>query len=536
MPTVPPSRQPSNPPRPGIPDTGDDEGSKRSGTEDLTVAGINLTRFMRRRVEGLHPVPAARLAALRSAHDARQAALDALERLGEPVVVTDGDGQRVLANRAARDLRADLGAQVEGIEPGDVETGAVGADGEPIARQRLPTEATRLSGRPATHAEIGLRSSDGSIRWLRATTRRLDEAGPPFGVVTSYTRVPELRAALAETAALGDARVGADTPDLAGDATTGGNGVHPRHVSLRTVDEAELRQARELFRTSFDKAPIGMALIGTDGRWIQVNQALCDLLGYSEPELMQRTFIDVTHPEDIDAQVALSREVLAGRRAGYQMDKRYVHADGHTIWVAISVSLVTDEDGRPLHLISQVLDVTDRHHMEQRLQHLADHDPLTGVLNRRRFEEELIRQLDRCRRYDEQAVLVMLDLDHFKSINDAHGHAVGDEVLETVAAALLGKVRSSDVLARVGGDEFALILVGVGPEQAPVTTNGLAAVVRDLEGLPLGTTASVGATVLRPTDRADEALFRADEAMYRVKAAGRDGALVDDAAAGPMPS
>lgn len=442
--------------------------------------------------------------------------LSALERLGEPVVVTGADGQIVHANRAARDLRADLGAVVEGVPAGDLETGAVGPDGAPISLDQLPTATTRSTGRPTTHAEIGLRSGDATIRWLRVTTRRLDDDGPPFAVVSSYSRVPELLAALGEA----DERVNGDAP----------------RFEVASAEQIELQQARDLFQTAFQRAPIGMALIGTDGQWIQVNQALCDLLGYSEPELMARSFVDVTHPEDVDAQAALSREVLAGRRVGYQIDKRYVHADGHTIWVSLSVSLVSDAEGRPLHLISQVLNVTERHQMEQRLQHLADHDPLTGVLNRRRFEEELIRQLDRCRRYDEHAVLVMLDIDHFKSINDGYGHGVGDEVLETVAAALLGKVRSSDVLARVGGDEFAVILVGVGHEQALATTTGLAALIRDLEGLPAATTASVGATLLRPDDRADEALFRADEAMYRVKVAGRDGALVEGLPAGPLPT
>jgi diguanylate cyclase (GGDEF)-like protein/PAS domain S-box-containing protein len=433
--------------------------------------------------------------------------LEGLEHVAVAIVVTAPDGSLVYANRSARDLRSELGAPVEGFELGDVETAALAPGGAPLPLAQRPTELTRTSGRPCTEAEIGVTTLEGTVRWLRASTRRLDdEDGPPYGVVSSYSMVPEPLAALSERPAH-DAREAA-----------------PYFPRRRT--EEELRQAREQFSTAFSHAPIGMALVSPQGRLLRVNQALCELVGYSEPELLSRSFADITHPDDVEVQQALMREVLAGHRTGFQMDKRYVHADGRIIWVSLSLSMVTDESARPLHLIGHIVDVTERHRMEQRLQHLADHDPLTGLLNRRRFEEELIRQLDRCRRYHEDATLVMIDVDHFKQVNDTLGHAAGDEALQSIAAAIMGKVRSSDIIARVGGDEFAAILVGVDEHNAHAATSALAAVVREHDGSAVRTTVSVGATLLLPTDRPDTALFRADEALYWVKAAGRDGARV----------
>ena len=444
-------------------------------------------------------------ATLRQAAAGPRTRLTALDRLAQPVVVTRPDGRTAYANLAARDLAVALGLTLEAGTSRSLEAMAVGSDGLPLPPDRRPSERTRLTGQTGEAIEIAVSGSDGALRRLRVTTRRTTDDGPPYGVVASYTVSVE---------------PGAGRPH--------GDGIEPdAHSDARDSDDRRaLRQARELFSTAFRDAPIGMALIEPAGAWLRVNEALCDLLGYSETELRQRTLHDVTHPDDLPGQLALMRELLAGRRPTCKLDKRYLHADGHVLWASVSASVVRDDRGDPLHLVVQFVDITERHQSADRLHHLADHDPLTGVLNRRRFEEELIRQLDRCRRYDEQATLVMLDLDFFKHLNDSLGHAAGDETLQSIAAALLGHVRSSDVLARVGGDEFAALLIGVGAERAAVAAAGLAAVVRQHDGPPATVTVSVGATVLRPDDHAESALLRADQALHQVKREGRDGARV----------
>ena len=216
------------------------------------------------------------------------------------------------------------------------------------------------------------------------------------------------------------------------------------------------------------------------------------------------------------------QDVLAGRRLTYQMHKRYLHSDGRVIWVLLSVSLATDEDGRPLHFISQIQDVTERRELEQQLRLQAEQDPLTGLANRRRFEQELQRQLERCARHGEQAALAVLDVDQFKRVNDLHGHAVGDTLLTAVGAALQQRRRASDVVARIGGDEFAVILIGVDEEGAATAAAGMAAAIAEHARMAgIEATASVGVAMIVPGISADELFARADGAMYEAKRATR---------------
>jgi diguanylate cyclase (GGDEF)-like protein/PAS domain S-box-containing protein len=290
--------------------------------------------------------------------------------------------------------------------------------------------------------------------------------------------------------------------------------------------EQALKRATQQFRSAFDNAPIGMALVGLEGQWLDVNQALCDLVGYSEEQLLRLTFQDITHPDDLDADLALVDDVLAGRRSTYQMSKRYIHADGRVIWALLSVSLATDEDGRPLHFISQIQDFTERRELEEKLRHQAEHDPLTGLANRRRFEQELERQIERCSRHAEPAALAVMDLDRFKAVNDAHGHAAGDKLLSAVAAALAGRLRATDVAARIGGDEFAVILIGVDERGAAQAADALAAAIgEEARAAGLITTASIGVAPIVPGSSADELFAEADRAMYAAKRGARARAV-----------
>ena len=129
----------------------------------------------------------------------------------------------------------------------------------------------------------------------------------------------------------------------------------------------QLRVSEEHFRTAFGNAPIGKALVAPDGRWLKVNQAMCELVGYSEAELLRTDFQALTHPDDLEADLDQARRLLAGAIRTYQMEKRYLHKDGHVVWILLSVSLVRDAGGRPQHFISQVQDVTERRRVEAEL-------------------------------------------------------------------------------------------------------------------------------------------------------------------------
>ena len=212
-----------------------------------------------------------------------------------------------------------------------------------------------------------------------------------------------------------------------------------RDISERKAQEAQLREARARFELAFEHAPIGMALTDVDRRLVKVNRELCRMLGYSPEQLAGKTFAQVTHPDDADGDRRGLSEMLDGTRENYCAEKRYLHADGHVIWVALSVSAIRDESGAVRHFVAQTQDITERRSFQERLRFQAEHDPLTNLYNRRRFEAELSRQVQLSRRHGETASLVMLDIDHFKYINDSLGHSIGDRVIAARRLATTGE-------------------------------------------------------------------------------------------------
>jgi PAS domain S-box-containing protein len=138
-------------------------------------------------------------------------------------------------------------------------------------------------------------------------------------------------------------------------------------ITDRKKREEALRISEERFASAFESAPIGMALVAPDGRWLKVNRALCNLIGYTEEELSSKSFQEITHPEDLDQDLAYVRQVLAGEIHHYQMEKRYLHKLGHIVRIQLSVSLVRDDEGAPLYFISQIQDITERKVSEQKL-------------------------------------------------------------------------------------------------------------------------------------------------------------------------
>jgi diguanylate cyclase (GGDEF)-like protein len=176
-------------------------------------------------------------------------------------------------------------------------------------------------------------------------------------------------------------------------------------------------------------------------------------------------------------------------------------------------------------------DLTQQKHSERELEHLANHDGLTGLLNRRRFEHELEQAIAGLRRRGGSAALLMIDLDNFKYVNDTLGHGAGDELIKDVASLLRGRLRQTDRIARLGGDEFAVLLGDVGPEDAHRIGMQLLIALRHhavpIEGRSLSMTASIGVAIVDDGDaEVSQVLADADLAMYEAKRAGRDGISV----------
>ncbi|HYQ84129.1 MAG TPA: PAS domain S-box protein, partial [Rubrobacter sp.] len=310
--------------------------------------------------------------------------------------------------------------------------------------------------------------------------------------------------------------------------------VQTRDITERKRVEEALREAEERFRRSFEDAAIGMALVAPNGRFLRTNRSLCEILGYREVELLGKTFQEITHPEDLDADLDQVRRMLDGEIRTYQMEKRYFHKEGQVVWALLSVSMVYDEEGEPLYFVSQIQDISERKVLEERLEHRAFHDSLTDLPNRQLFVDRLGQALRRTGRRHTRIAVLFMDLDGFKVVNDSLGHQVGDLLLTVVAQRLRRCLRPEDTLARFGGDKFVVLIEALDDRaQAVRVAERMTEEVRSpflMEGRDLYVIASIGISLGDArTHDPDDLLREADTAMYRAKDEGGDFSVFDPA-------
>ncbi len=283
-----------------------------------------------------------------------------------------------------------------------------------------------------------------------------------------------------------------------------------------------LVESEEHFRSAFDYAAIGMALVSPEGNWLRVNRSLCEIVGFSEAEFLTSDFQTITHPDDLGNDLAEMYRMTAGDTLTSQVEKRYVHCLGHDVWVSNNASLVRDVEGRPLHFIFQIQDITERKRAEAAIQTLSLADELTGLYNRRGFMAFCKQHLNTIRRTNKGIVIVYADLDGLKGINDSFGHKEGDRALVKTAELLKETFRTSDVLGRLGGDEFT-ILAAVDPiggrEKLMARLKEKFDNYNALRLCPYDLSISVGLAQLDPeaSQSMEDLMAAADAAMYENK-------------------
>lgn len=409
-----------------------------------------------------------------------------VQNSSDVIMVVDANGNLAYASPAferilGHDLKDKLGKTAHVLMHTD--------DREALVRSGLALVApTRDAGR----IELRLRDVDGNWRWFDASVTNLLEDPAVRGIV----------------------------------------------ANLRDIDESvaarrEIAEANARFRSSFEDAPIGMALADMEGRLFRVNTSMANLLGYEPDELLGKHVSEITDPEDREPSGTEMARLVAGEIEGYSLEKRYLHRDGHTIWASLSVSLVRSEDGEPLYQIGQIEDITERKAISERLAHAAIHDPLTGLPNRTLFVDRLGLALERSHRHRNEVGVIFLDLDRFKFVNDSLGHVTGDELLQILGERLRAAMRPSDTVARFGGDEFVVLcddmedstsVMDVAERVAEAVTQPVS-----VSGQEVFVTASLGVAVSKGAPvEPDDLLRDADAAMYRAKDLGRARTVLFD--------
>ena len=298
----------------------------------------------------------------------------------------------------------------------------------------------------------------------------------------------------------------------------------------RQKREEELHNSKQFFELAFKHGIVGKAIAAVDGTIIDANEALLRMLEYSREEVVGKTPKDFTHPDDLDLADAHYAQLFGGHIDHFFLNKRYLNKYGRVIEGDTAVGLVRDTGSKPAYLVLQLIDRSneraafrDLEAANSRLSQLSLQDALTNIPNRRAFDEQLERALADEKRNPRGLTLVLFDIDHFKKVNDQFGHQAGDEVLTKLASILRNSLRVPDMAARVGGEEFALILQGAALPQARIVVERLRAQIVSSSWSVPKLTCSFGVACYSSRWPDTRSFYRAaDQALYEAKASGRD--------------
>ena len=294
------------------------------------------------------------------------------------------------------------------------------------------------------------------------------------------------------------------------------------------ADLRRMRLENQAMRSTLNNIPAPIFVKDTAGKYMECNAAFLDYLGLPREKVIGRTVYDVAPPALAKVYDEADRRLLEqGKRQIYDAQVRW--ADGTLRDVTFYKSVVRDHRGELLGQAGAIFDVTERKHLENTLRMLSETDPLTGILNRRSFMEQAAQRLHELHTKREHAVLILFDIDHFKQLNDNHGHVLGDVILRELSALVSAHLRTGDLFARIGGDEFAVMLTGL-PESHSVEQRLPRLVASQTFASQHGgqtCTISLGAVRVLPTQvDVDALLAHADQALYEAKRQGRNTGVI----------
>ena len=300
-----------------------------------------------------------------------------------------------------------------------------------------------------------------------------------------------------------------------------------RDISERKAIDRALRESEERFRTLADSAPMAIWVAGTDKGCYWFNKTWLDFTGRSMEQEIGNGWAESVHPDDLVACMEHYQTCFDARRR-FEMEYRLRNHRGEYRWMLDTGTPRLDADGVFSGFVGTMVDITERRAVEKELQLQARVDYLTGLFNRRHFIEQGELELSRALRYNNQLSAFMIDIDYFKQVNDTHGHRAGDMVLQALSRLCKEALRDVDLLGRMGGEEFAVLLPETSHEKAIEVAERLRETIEETPivietGLPLHITVSIGVTTLTGKDsNIDMLLNQADTALYQAKEAGRN--------------
>lgn len=287
----------------------------------------------------------------------------------------------------------------------------------------------------------------------------------------------------------------------------------------------EMKESEERFRSAFSNAPIGIGIVSKESRWLQANEALCEIFGFEKEKLLEKSLHEIVHPEDIANFHSNLMSVINSDKKSFQTELRYFNFEGEEIWTQTSISRLNDSEHS--RLICQIQDITARRQAEEKLRWDASFDPLTELLNRGVFLKKLKKAVQRGKKdKDYDFAVIFVDLDKFKLVNDSIGHTFGDKLLVAVAKRLRKFLPDDCTLARFGSDEF-LILIDEDTESEKLTflveeIQRQVGLVFGISGHEINITASIGVVYFDETHQTAEDVLRdADTALHIAKTKGR---------------